>query len=201
MMLVRAGMDAETLAAAGVTSGSVTTAVGRIRENLMGSITQLRAADAAFMSAQQDLRSLDQLIRSGRASDEQKSQRAAKASALASATATRDGLISGLWTAAGDAVTEAQRLRATTIRNNRHREVPLIYRAGSFTDAQWIALRDALSESRRTASTGEELPGALADVLSAALGDQGVAFAKSHLEGNGATVSVAWEAAAVVPTP
>ena len=110
--LLRAGLDPETLAAAGVVPSAVAGLVTEVREEMQAHPERVNAADLAYANARRTSDSLHRLVQSGRASAEDVSAYQSAAQSLVTATTERTGAISALRTAGteGIAATPVQRI-------------------------------------------------------------------------------------------
>ena len=193
--LIRAGLGAEALAAAGLTSQQASTLVGLGESLLAGEPTRVSAADAAYSSARVTKDTLERKIQSGLATQEEVTSYASATSALASAEADRVAALASLFDAATASLSQGQRTTLTAIHTNRERGLSVQYLTVTRTDAEWLALRNALSNEVISARHGDEANATCQSLLSTVRANQTVAAAKSAHDANLATVTSAWDSA------
>lgn len=193
--LIRAGLGAEALAAAGLTSQQASTLVGHGESLLAGEPTRLSAADAAYSSARVTKDALERKIQSGLATQEEVASFASASSALASAEADRAAALASLVDAATASLSEGQRALLSTMHSNRERGLSPAFLTVNRTDAEWLALRNALSNEVISARNGDEANATCQSLLSTVRANETVAAAKSAHDANLATVTSAWDSA------
>jgi hypothetical protein len=157
--LHRVSLDAESLAAAGL--GEIE--AESVAENLIAHLTQngaaMTTADNAYANARAAHDQLMRLVRSGTAAPEDLTAFATAQSTLASATSAREAAVDALYEAAideiedEDALAILQKVRAH--RQSSWRNIPVEFLTIERTEAEWLALRNALAEERIVDSGGE----------------------------------------------
>lgn len=146
--LVRAGLDAEALAAAGVTSQETSDLVGSFAIAMATESGRLADADAAFAAARTSADALQRKVRSGLASAEEVLELVTAKSTLASTEAERADTLND-WFAAGVSELSGTKVKAlSTIRSNRHWKLPIEFLVVDREEAEWVALRKALANER-----------------------------------------------------
>jgi len=194
-ILLRVGLGAEALAAAGI-SGEQVAGIGAAARNALDLAT-LRARDEAFIAARQTHDRLLRLVQSGKGTQEDVAARSTASATLTAATNARDGYLASARTAALATVTPEQAARVTKILANQKWGLPTQYLVKDHTEAEWVALRDALSAKRISlVDESEPLAQSAADYLSTADAVSEVATAKVSLESGIAAVQTAWNLAA-----
>lgn len=193
--LIRAGLDAEELAAAGLSAQQASTLVGHGESLLAGEPTRLSAADTAYSSARTAKDALERKIQSGLASPQEIASFSNATSAFASAEAERVAALASLFDAATAALSEGQRSVLSTIHANRERGLAPEFLTINRTEAEWLALRNALSNERIAARNGDEPNAGCQSLLSAARSNATVAAAKSAHDANLAAIISAWNSA------
>jgi hypothetical protein len=194
-VLLRVGLGAETLAAAGVSSEAVSGLVAAVQQGY--SAETLAAKDAAFITAKQHHDRLRRTVTSGKGSQEDVTSLRAAETALAAATSQRESYLDGLRTAALATLTEGQRTLANRIRTNGSWHLPTQYLVKDRSEAQWVALRDLLAAKRIHAEDpSAPFTEAAQSQLAAIDAEQEVATAKVSLDTALASVQTSWNAAA-----
>lgn len=195
--LTRAGLDAASLTAAGLASNQITAMVAEAHEHLLENMDDLRLADEAWASARREADRLEALIRAGGGNGEDVQALAAARATLENESSARDGALAGLFSAATDELGQGPVGLLTTMRQNREAgwDLPVEYLTLTRTQAQWVALRDALANVRISANLGEEPDGECATLVAGASAEGSVASAKTSLDAHLATNAAAWQSA------
>ena len=192
--LIRAGLDPEALAAAGLSPGNVTALVGDAYEHLIANQTALELADAAHAQARQQADQLKRVIQSGRASQEQIDAYPAATLEVSQIQTQRQLLLAGIFEAATADLSQSKRNTLAAIRANRDWKLPLEFLTVDRTEAQWVELRDCLANERIAAEIDDEEPDSQAQAVLAQLrGIPAVASARANFDANHAVVMTAWE--------
>ena len=191
--LMRAGLGADALAAAGVGANSV----GGLAQSAQTALANVSLAqlDAAYGTAKVAFDARARRVSAGLASPEEITELATLTSALEAAESARTAGIDALFAAVTASLTNTQRARLATIRANKAWKLPIELLTVERTEAEWIELRDALSNERITAKHGEATNQACQSLLAAARADATVAAAKVAHDSNLAPVTAAWESA------
>lgn len=193
--LIRAGLDAETLAAAGVSPNSVGTVVGDVTDHLMTNQTLIELADAAHAQAKQQANQLKRVIQSGRATSEQIDAYPGATLQMSQDRAQCQALVDAVLNAATANVSQAQRDTLGAIQENRNWDLPLEFLVVDRTEPQWVELRDCLANERIAAKLGEAPDAGPQATLAQLRSDPLVAAAKANLDANSAIIDNAWQAA------
>lgn len=193
--LIRCGLDAEAMAAAGLTSnevGAVATAMtAAIGENPVA----LKNADAALASARVTADSLTRKVASGLASPEEVAALASAKTALSNAEAARTAALDGLFTDATAGLSQPKAATLSMIRSNRDQELAIEFLVKSREHTEWHALRKALSNERICAKIGDDPDQAMQAALATWRAEESCAAAKSACDTNGDAVKSAWDSA------
>ena len=194
-VLLRVGLGAETLAAAGISAEQIPALVAELQRNYTAAATASR--DEAFITAKQTHDRLRRLVTSGKGTrDDVVTLRAAEAT-LAAATTQRENHLAGLRAAALATVSEGQRALVNKIRANESWRLPVQYLAKDRSEAQWVELRDLLAAQRIHAEDGEApFPAEAQGRLAAIDAESEIATAKVNRDAGIAAVQSAWNAAA-----
>jgi hypothetical protein len=193
--LLRAGLSAESLTAAGVSSQQVSTIVTNARNEFAAQPTLISAADAAYAAAHMALDALQRKIASGLATQEEIASLATLTTALTTAQAQRQSALDTLVAAATQSLAPTPISRLHTIAANHSWTLPIEFLTVERAETEWIALRNALSNERIAAKYGDEPNAACQSLLSTARANPTVAAAKASMVANLATVSTAWDSA------
>ncbi|MGD9689503.1 MAG: hypothetical protein AB7K52_07150 [Phycisphaerales bacterium] len=192
-LLYDLGLNPVNLAAAGVSAEQASAVVAAAREHYAGNLVQLDDARSTVPDLRAQIAPLEQLASTGRATQQQLTSLETARSELATAQAACDTLHAAAFTAATTGLTSDQRSRIAMLRTNAGREVPVQFRTTERSDAQWIALRNALIQLRVSTEAGA--PDANAAALLQAAGEESAVVAASQGLQSAAAVAAAWESA------
>lgn len=195
--LARAGLAGPELAVAGITQGQVAQLIQRARASNTVAQNQLAPATAAAAEARALVKELEEAVRGG-AAERLQELNAARATA-ASAEAAVSALIEGVFITAteGELATVVHLLRQVEA-NKRYKRLPLEFLVAERSEADWAALKSALTHERVCAKLGEPTNQEVMTRLAAFRAEEAVAAARARLDANRATVEAAWNAAAVI---
>jgi hypothetical protein len=112
---------------------------------------------------------------------------------VAQAQGALDDLRNSAFSFLTSGLTTEQIAKLAKIRANKHWGLPAPYLTVDRTDRQWLALRGALSQQRLCQRTGEQLPEAAAAVIATADADTTVSQAKTDFASGLAAVKQSWE--------
>lgn len=200
--LLRSGLGADALAAAGVSSGSVTAILQAAADELNAHPSDLTAADSGLVAARVESDRLRIRIQSGQASQEQLSAYQTATSNLASASTSRQAALEAVFAAATANLTAPQRSALTQIRANRAVDhsngFPIDFLVVSRTEAQWVALRDALANERLAVKYADLANEVCQERLATMRSDGSVAAARTSVQSNLTSVTAAWNTASGV---
>jgi len=198
-LMIRLGLDAPALTAAGVTSGTVASVVSAVESELAQEPDAVADADAAFASARIAEDNLRRKIQSGRASSEEVASYPSIKAALESAEAARDAVLDGLFDAGCGVLTGPQSTLLAKVRDTRStlsfRSLPVQYLCADLSEAELVDLRDALDGQKYWQSKGESVPQETQDALSPFTQDEDASAAKLKLDTYLASVQSAWNTA------
>lgn len=195
--LISAGITPKSLAAAGVTPERVATVIADAREYLAGPGSGLMATLNNARDTRVSTQRLERRVASGVASSEERTAYSTAAANRESARTGRETALNAFFQAACARLPQSN---ATTLRNihsNRKWELPMQYLAvepGARTEAQLVALRDALAHVRICTSAGETPNGDLQGIVTAASANSAVSAAASGLQNRNA-ITTAWNTA------
>ena len=195
VLLMRVGLDAPALAAAGVSAQDAAVVVGGVTQALAGDPQALTKADQTFAAARVAESQLKRKVRSGLASDgEVVAYQQAKGD-FAAATAAREQLIDVLFESGVAGLPAAWQNTLRTLSKNRDWKLPLEYLTVDRSQEDWVVLRDALANQEWTAEEGVLADPACAAFLGTCKADTQVAQAAASLGSTVAAVQTAWNAA------
>lgn len=193
--LIRAGLDPEALAAAGVSSNQAAAVVDDFGEAMSAEPTRLSAADASHAAAKVASDQLRRLIQSGRGSQEDVTSYQTAMSDLQAAEAARQGALDDWYEAGTASLSNAQLAVLATIKANRHWKLDIELLAQSRSEAEWVELRDALAHERIAPKYNEPVSQPVASFLADCRADAAVSTAKSSFVANATAVETAWKTA------
>jgi hypothetical protein len=193
--LIRCGLDAEALAAAGLSSNEVSAVVGAMSDAIAADPGTLENADAALASARVEADALTRRVASGLASDDEIAALASAKATRSSAEAARVAVLDGLFEDATAGLAQAKIDALELIRANRAQELPVEFLAKSRELTEWHALRKALANERICAKLGDDPDQAMQSALATWRAEESCASAKSAYDTNGDSVKSAWDTA------
>jgi hypothetical protein len=190
--LLSAGLDPAALTAAGVTAQELPGVLSDARDYLTEHIADLRAAASSAASNSHTADRLTRAAQAGVASQEDLSQLATARANAATASGQRATILGALRTAAIADLSEAKRSAITILAGASDHTLPIHYRLASHTEAETVALRDALANLRIAAKLGSEADGESTSLVNAANANQDTAAAAARMSGLPA-ITTAWE--------
>lgn len=195
--LIRAGLDAKALAAAGVNATQATTIATDLKAALVAAPNALRDADLAYSSAKAASEAQKRKIESGKASDQEIASYVGLAAAESNAATARQTIIDGLFDAGTKSLSAQTITKLRTIRTNKAAwDFPTEFLIVDRTQSEWVQLRDALANEKVSAKYEDNLDQALASQLATWRAVSAVSTAKTGLNTNLALVEAALAAAA-----
>ena len=198
--LIRAGIDAKTLTAAGVTSGSVSSLGQAASQHFNAHPTVLSSADTAYASARRESDRLQRLIQSGKGTQDDVAAYQAQKAALETATAQQTAALDALFEATTASLNDSKRGVLSKIRTNKSWSLPTEYLTVDRTQQEWVNVRDALANERISAAYGDQPDAALQAQLATWRADATVAAAQTALSTNLASVTAALSTALSTPS-
>lgn len=193
-VLLRTGLSAETLCAAGITSVQVPALIGAF-EGQYNAVT-LAGLDQAYVQAKGTRDELVRKVRSGLGTSSDVTALAQAETDFTSAKNAREGYVNGLRGTALATVSAAQAAIVQTIQANNSWGFPAQYLVKNRSEANWVALRDALDTKRIASQYGEPYPLEAQTFLAGVDAEPEIAAAKVLLDTNLASVQTAWNSAA-----
>lgn len=109
-----------------------------------------------------------------------------------SAKAAQDAQLTAAFEAAAAVLPNEAAARLRMIRGNQRWSVPAAYKVVERTDAQWVALRQALASRRINTERGHSVPGAVTSLLSSVESDGAVSTALTATMNNVGPVRAIW---------
>lgn len=194
-VLLRAGLGADALAAAGVTGDEIAALVAACEGAHSGA--RLASLDEAFMSAKRAHDTLRRTVQSGKGTAQDVRNLRAAEGTLAEATAARDGYLTNLRTAAKARLAPGKAALLERVCTNQGWHLPVRYLVKDRSEAEWVALRDALAAKEIAERDPEEtFENSAQSVLARIDAEAEVAAAKIAHETRIAAVQTAWNTAA-----
>jgi hypothetical protein len=193
--LLRAGLTPRALAAAGIGQGSVLATLQAAADQMNGAPMALDSADGMYAAARVAADALARKIQSGKATQEEVASYPAAKAAVEAAEAARQSVLDGYFSAATANLTANQRAALTMIRANRRWGFPDEYLVAERTEAQWIALRDALSNEHQSAELPDMTSEAATQLLATVRGEPSVSFASTSVQTGLPLITNAWNTA------
>jgi len=183
-VLLRLGLGADTLAAAGINAQQASTLAAAVENNYAAATLESR--DEAFIAAKRAHDQLRRKVQSGKGTGQDVTALRDSEAALSQAGTARESYLASLRTAALATVTTEQATLVNRIRANSKWHLPVQYLVLDRSEADWVALRSALEE---------EFPQATQTFLAAADSQSDVATAKVSHDSSIAAVQTAWNSA------
>lgn len=173
------GLTPEVLAVAGVDGSGATRVIHDLSTYLATSGPSLAQA---LTAANQAERAASRARRGEVALQRPDPSAASIASTAQSAIAARAAAVDAAFSAATASLTPEQIATIRRVQGNKLKwEVPAKYLVADRTDAQWLALRDALSHTRQASDAGRAPASAAVELIAAADAEAAVAAAHMHL--------------------
>lgn len=191
ILLHRAGLSPDALAAAGVEPADAGRAVSAAVAHIRSAIADLRTADDAAAAATAQVDTLRALAQRGLASQQDLQDLAQARAAHSAALATQAARLAAVAAAAGEHLTQQQLDTLAALAAAPLRAEPALG-AVMRTDADWLAIRTALANERIAAAAGETPHEACQDLLEAVRGDNAVTHAAHNLHHNLGGVQSHW---------
>jgi hypothetical protein len=176
------GLDADSLAASGVSATAATTVATDLRAYLANHWEEMLAARTGLDSARTAHGDLVAKLQAGTPPAE--GAEAAAASALSSAESAWQASVAGAKAAAVDSLSTEQKNALATLAANAGHHVPAAYRIVTRTPADWIVLQDALKTQNYLQQRGESVPAGIDTVMSGADADSAVIQAQTNIAAN-----------------
>src|SRR5262249_39547115 len=156
-----------------------------------------QAADASLANARRAHDALERKVQSGLRASNDVATLATATSSLASAKASVQSVLDGMWNRTTSALTSSQKQTILTIRGNSSHHLPVEYLVENRPPAQWLALRNATA-AVRIAGQGTPPAGAQ-ELITTTRASSGVAAAITALGGT-TEVRAAWQTASAPAT-
>lgn len=194
LLLYRAGLDPESLAAAGVTAERVPALISHVRDNADEWVASLSAADQSFQTGSDARAQLSSMLTSGQGTPENRTALASAEAELQRATQARNTTLQDVFMAATRDLPSGGRAMLLTLASCRF-DYPVHFRAVERADPASLTLRDALAVQRISQANGDSIPENAAQVIRAEESNSAVATARINVNANGTAVQLAWTAA------
>jgi len=193
--LARIGINPTNLTAAGFTVNQAQTVAAAGAASVRSRIEAIRVADNLLATAQGEYARLRNLIQSGRATEQDRTAYAAARIAAAQARSAQASVLDSLFQAAttdlpAEPVTELQ-----VLRTNSKWNMDAPYLSVARTEAEWVALRDALADNRISSGLGATPDPRGQALLTNVNADPMVSAARTNIQNNLDGVTAAWNQA------
>ena len=153
----RVGLVADCLAAAGVTSGDVSTIVDDVTTYMNANHGSLLSADSDVSDARGRVGRFTRLIQSGTRDRDTVDALATARSDLATAEGDQQRLLDGLFDAATASLEQSEVDTLIVLRGQTGWTMPIQYLCLARTDADLLQLRNAIAHTRIAADRGEDV--------------------------------------------
>lgn len=195
VVLYQGSLDPEALAAAGVQAGQVSTLVTEAHATLTDRLDALMLAQMEHADAQRQVTALRRSIRAGTADQEAVSELANAQSAAATAQSSIDAIRAEIFAAATAHLDAESITRLHTLAANRRWRLPIQYAVRDRSEAEWVALREALANLRISSQLGEEPDPASAALVAGENSRPEVAQAATYLDTRLSEIRTAFDTA------
>ena len=193
--LLSAGLSPRALAAAGVSQSSILATLQAAADQMNAAPIALDNAEETRATARNAADALARKIQSGKASQEEIASYPAAAIALAAAEAACQSVLDNYFSSAISNLPVGQRTALTNIRANRAWGLAEEYLVVNRSEAEWIALRDALANERIAVDLPETLSPSAQALLSTVRATPAVAASLTASQTNLPAISTAWNTA------
>jgi hypothetical protein len=188
--LIRCGLSAEALAAAGVDAAEATGMRAAILARLETHGSALTNATEALVAARATHESLRRSL-DGAASQSESAQLTQAALAVANAEAALSSVVASFAEHAESPISSEKRGLLASIRGNAGRGLPETYLVRAWTDEEVVELRDALATERIAIKQDEAVPSEIAGYLAGVRSTPSIAAAIANSNSNLAAVRAA----------
>lgn len=193
--LLRCGLGAEALAAAGCSAQETNALVEAFADAVAAQPGALKQKDAAYAAARGSKEELERKVASGLATPEEVTALGTAKTDLASAESSRKQYLDGLYADAIEHLAAGKVATLNMLRTNASHELPVEFLVKERGEVEWVAIRKALNNERICAKYGDPPDPAKQAALSTWKSDVAVAAAKSACTSGLASVQDAWDAA------
>lgn len=194
LAMSQSGFGDKELAAAGVSANAVAGGVSAVRSAMIQGQIDFAQLGLDVASARQTVDRLESTVRSGNGSQETLASLSSARTSLGNAEARLAAARAAIRDAVASVLPESAVAKLDTIRASGT-DLPLKYRVVARSEAQTLALRDAIANQRIAAACGEEGHAGCAQAVASAGSDAEVATADVALATSGAEVTAAWKQA------
>ncbi len=193
-VLLRVGLSAEALAAAGTTGSQVPSLVAAVES--AHDPSTLASRDQAYADARVNRDRLARLVQSGLGSQADVTALVQAETDLQTATSARESYLAGLRSAGLATVAATASASVQRIHANSSWGFPVHYLVSDRSEPDWVALRDALATKRISEQYGEPFYPEAQVYLAAVDLEPEIALAKVNFDTNIVAVQTAWNSAA-----
>ena len=195
-LLIRsAGVNPESLAAAGISAGTIATIISDASDYIVPNFTAIQANHDTLAQNRKTRDTLQRLVSASRATSQQRTQLATAITNVAAAQATRDAYLAAIRQEIDANLTAAQITALDTIINNGANgrwTHPIQYKAANRSEQDWVDLRDCLANIRIATKRGEQPDPAATTFVAQADANAAVSAANTGLN-NLPFIQAQWE--------
>ena len=193
--LIRTGLNADALAAAGISPSSVNTVVIDVLDHLGVNQMAIELADAAHADAKLQANQLKRVIQSGQATSDQITAYPVATVQLSQCKMQCQALLDDVVNTAISSLTNSQKSTLAAIRANRQWDLPSEFLVVDREEADWVHLRDCLANERIAEQLEEDPDPDAQAALAEYRSDPAVATATTNLDINLSVVTAVWDQA------
>lgn len=193
--LIRAGLDADALAASGLTTQETTDVVEDFAVAMAAELDRLADADADYAEARVTTDALRRKVRSGLASEQEASDLQTAKFSLSTAESARQATLDDWFEAGTASLAGAKTATLATLRSNRDWKLPVEFLVVDRSEEEWVAVRKALANERICAKYEDPPDVGMQASLATWRAAPACAAAKVAFDLNGDSVRAAWDAA------
>ena len=146
--LSQAGVDAESLAAAGASPAEATAVGAAVADTIDTLVPTLETANAAVLALDQRADALERLLIAGQITVQQTAELTAARTQLATARAARTAAVDAIWDVAAEELAQATQVRLAHLAGNCEQRLPMNLRALDCTPGEFGALENAHTSVR-----------------------------------------------------
>lgn len=186
--LSQAGVDAESLAAAGASPAEATAVGAAVADTIDTLVPTLETANAAVLALDQHTDALERLLIAGQITVQQSAELAAARTQLATARAARTAAVDAIWDVAAEELVQATQVRLAHLADNCEARLPMNLRALDCTPSEWGALENAHTSVRVATQLEIDPDPAAVSMLADAQAEPAASAAAGWMASNLATI-------------
>jgi hypothetical protein len=198
-ILLRTGISAKALTAAGCDAEDIDQVVSDVSDYLITNSGDLNNAHADYANARRDRDILARTVRSGTGAAQDVTEYQAAVSNLASAASARQTALDAIFDAGCDSLTQNEVDLLTVIRANLHwnetSRIDMEFLTITRIESNWVELDEVLEYERYCGEVGESMDQDIQAFLTSARANATVSAAASRLSDNLNANKTAWDIA------